>query len=417
MVKKSKQFDWRPGDKPPELEMHSDAKLRLLEAYLDRYFDVVCAQPKMDVLRISLVDAFSGGGVFRLNGLLRDGSPLAMINAVRRAEARINASRRKPLRVDAKFYFVDSDRDAIDCLKQTLETVDLPQHIRDSITIKRAAASDVLPGIVGEITGRTRLGRSIFFLDQCGLKDAPNRDIRLIYGSLPKSEVIVTYNYGAIHDYMSDHAAYLASMAPLELGADDVRALLAERGRQGGRYLAGRLLGSMLKNKVGSTYMSRFFLRSEKAHRDMWFVHYSKVPRSRLVMSEAHWAIKNWSVTQGDPGLDMLGFKPSWKDQIELDFTFEDRDEGRIHHALMTDLPDWLGENAEDSGLTFETLLARSADKTAATQTQFVDALGALENEGEIEIWTPGGGRRKKSDADLKGHHRIALPRQGRFFF
>lgn len=63
---KTDQFTWQPGAEPPAIEDHSDAKLRLLEAYLDRYFDVVCALPQMDVLRIALVDAFAGGGLFLL---------------------------------------------------------------------------------------------------------------------------------------------------------------------------------------------------------------------------------------------------------------------------------------------------------------------------------------------------------------
>ena len=77
------QFTWRPGAEPPRIESHSDAKLRLLAAYLDRYFDVVCALPQMDRLRIAFVDAFSGGGLFRgRDGTDRFGSPLAMLSTV-----------------------------------------------------------------------------------------------------------------------------------------------------------------------------------------------------------------------------------------------------------------------------------------------------------------------------------------------
>ena len=90
------QFSWRSGAEPPKIEPHSDAKLRLLRAYLDRYFDVVCALPQMDRLRIALVDAFSGGGLFRRqDGTDRFGSPLVMIDAVARAQARVNSGRRK----------------------------------------------------------------------------------------------------------------------------------------------------------------------------------------------------------------------------------------------------------------------------------------------------------------------------------
>lgn len=415
MLNKSAQFTWQQGAEPPKIEAHTDAKLRLLEAYLDRYFDVVCAVPYMDVLRIALVDAFAGGGLYRRDGSPRIGSPLIMIDAVQRAVARINAGRRKPLRIETRFYFVDADANAIEHLKSTLAATDIPQNIRESITLRNATASSALRAIVREITAWTRSGRSIFFLDQCGYTDAPNRDVRLIYQSLPKSEVIVTYNFGSIYDYMNDNARFLAATAPLELSSEHLRSLLKERRRQAGRYFAGRLLGQMLKTNIGSRFASRFFLHSDAANRDMWFVHYSKVPRSRLVMSEAHWAIKNSSITQGEAGLDMLGFSPNWEKQIGLDFGFEYTDEGRMHTALMADLPRWLDQFDESSAPTFDMLLALSADNTAATEGQFNEALRTLESEGEIEVLTPSGGP-KKPNAHLRSQHRILLPRQGRLF-
>lgn len=334
-----------------------------------------------------------------------------MINAVRRAQARINAGRRKPLRIEAKFFFVDEDANAIDYLKNSLSTTDIPTPLLDAVTIRNATASNALPSIIQEISAWTRTGRSIFFLDQCGYIDAPHRDVRYIYQSLPKSEIIVTYNFGSIYDYMNDSAPFLAATAPLELNPDHLRALLKERDRKAGRYFAGRLLGRLFKLQVGSQYASRFFLRSEAAGRDMWFVHYSKVPRSRLVMSEAHWAIKNSSVTQGEAGLDMLGFMPAWENQIDLDFGFDSTDEGRMHKALIIDLPTRLAQFDQNTAPTFDSLLAVTADNTAATEAQFKAAIIHLETEGDIEVLTPTGGQ-KRSSAQLRSTHRIILPRQ-----
>ena len=372
--------------------------------------------PGMDVLRIALVDSFAGGGVFRRDGGFRPGSPLLMINAVRQAEARLNASRRKPLRIEAKFFFVDNNSHAVQYLRDTLAAADIPRHLHDSITIEQSASSDALPAIVQKITQWSRAGRSIFLLDQFGYTDAPTRDVRLIYQSLPRSEVIVTYNFGAIYDYMSHRANFLAAMAPLDLSADHIRALLKQRESQAGRYFAGRLLGQLLKQNVGSRYASRFFLRSEDAGRDMWLVHYSKIPRSRLVMNEAHWAIKNASVTQGEAGLDMLGFRPNWEDQIPIDFGFDESDEGRIHNALVADLPIRLEQFDPHEGPTVDMLLALSADGTAATQAHFNAALKVLESRGEVDVLTPNGSR-KRTSAQIRSSHRIMLPLQRRLSF
>lgn len=416
MAKPTDKFSWRPGSEPPLLESHSDAKLRLLRAYLDRYFDVVCALPQMDVLRIALVDTFAGGGMFRYRDAPRPGSPLVMIDAVRRAEARVKAERRKPFRIDARFFFVDEDEHAAEYLREVLRGDENARAVAHAISVRNATSSTALPPILKEIADWSRAGRSIFFLDQCGYSDVPNRDVRLIYQFLPKSEVIVTYNFGAIYDYMNDSAEFLAATAPIELTRDRLRALLMEGERQAGRYFAGRLLGRLFKANVGSRFASRFFLHSEMAGRDMWFVHYSKVPRSRLVMSEAHWEIgNNASITQGEPGLDMLGFKPQWEREIGLDFGFAASDEGRMHAALTSELPHRLEEFDEDAAPTVGELLALSADDTAATEKQFHEALRSLESEGEIEVLTPGGAR-KRPDALLRPGHRILLPRQRRLF-
>ncbi len=417
MAKNNSQFIWTPGSEPPIIKTHSDAKLRLLEAYLERYFDAVCVLPQMDVLRIAMVDAFAGGGLFQRNGEIRFGSPLAMINAVRCAEARINSKRRKPLKIEAKFFFVDENEDAITYLKNSLRESEIAEpYLANAISIQHATASEVLPDIVRKIKNWSPTGRSIFFMDQFGYKDVPHKDVRLIYQSLPRSEVIVTYNFGAIYDYMNESAEFLASIAPLDITKTQLRALLAERERQAGRYFAGRLLGRLFKTSIGSQFASRFFLHSTEAHRDLWFVHYSKLPRSRLVMSESHWAIKNGSITQGEAGLDMLGFRQDWENQINLDFGFNETDEGHMATALMADLPHWLEQYDVDAAPTVDTLLTLSADNTAATESQIYTALENLEAVGDIKVVTPRGAK-KMLRAKIRPSHRIILLRQGKFLW
>ena len=416
MTSTNDQFTWRPGTAPPSIERHSDAKLQLLENYLDRYFDILCSLPRRGTFRIALVDAFAGGGLFQRDGNDRFGSPLVMLDAVLRAQTRVNIGRAQPLKIEARFFFVDQDANAIDFLREILPKTEPGRAFQDAIALQQATASEALPTIIREIREWNPRGHSIFFLDQCGFKDAPVRDVREIYEGLPKSEVIVTYPFGTIHDYMHEGAAFLAALAPLEISGDELQEILRERGQRAGRYFAGRLLGRLLKAKVGARFASRFFLRSESAGRDMWIVHYSKIPRSRLVMNEAHWAIKNASVTQGEAAIDMLGFRPNWENQISLDFDFGDTDEGRIHAALSREFPVWLEQFDQNDGTTFELLLALTADDTAATEAQFRQVLASLEKEDEVDVITPSG-RKKQRDAVLRPNHRILLPRQKKFYF
>ena len=160
MAKQSDQFTWRVGEQPPVIESHSDAKLRLLSEYLDRYFDVTCANPKMDRFRITLVDAFCGGGLFTHDGGERPGSPLVMIDAVRRAEDRINQGRRKPLRIDASFVFVDQEASAIEFLRSSLAKSGLGEWAEGRIDIRHTDASGALPDIIQTVKSRSRQGRN-----------------------------------------------------------------------------------------------------------------------------------------------------------------------------------------------------------------------------------------------------------------
>ena len=112
----------------------------------------------------------------------------------------------------------------------------------------------------------------------------------------------------------------------------------------------------------------------------------------------------------------MLGFRPNWENQISMDFGFDETDEGRIHNALVAELPNWLDQFDTDGGQTVDALLALSADDTAATQEQFNEALTVLETAGEIEVLTPSGSLKRQS-AQIRSGHRIVLPRQLRFSY
>ena len=335
-----------------------------------------------------------------------------MIDAVKRAEERLNRGRRKPLTIEAQFIFVDQNASATEHLQAALDQTGLRDAVSGRIDVRTADASSSMPDLVQSAKAWSKKGRSIFLLDQCGYTDAPHRDVRLIYQELPKSEVIVTYAFGALYDYMTDRSEFLAALAPIELSPEHLRELLRSKQLKAGRYFAGRLLGRHLQHRVGSQYASRFFLHSERSDRDMWLVHYSKVLRSRLAMSEAHWSVQN-SITQGEAGLDMVGFRPQWENQLSFDFGFDESDAGRMHTALMRDLPRWLDQFEVGDAPTFDAMLSLLADGTAATENQFREALSALLQEDEVEVLTPSGAN-KRQDTLIHPSHRIRLPRQRR---
>src|SRR5579862_5056131 len=88
---------WRVGEQPPIIRAHSLAKHRVLGQYLSRYVDVLTSNPNIPEFRLTLVDGFAGGGLYRdwQTNEERLGSPLLMLNAMRDATATAKARRSK----------------------------------------------------------------------------------------------------------------------------------------------------------------------------------------------------------------------------------------------------------------------------------------------------------------------------------
>ena len=79
----------------------------MLRDYLDVYFDTVVSDPRLDCLNITLVDGFAGGGAYQNGDEIADGSPLVLLHAVERARERLNRNRKKPLEINARFFFIN----------------------------------------------------------------------------------------------------------------------------------------------------------------------------------------------------------------------------------------------------------------------------------------------------------------------
>ena len=63
-----KHYDWKIGDALPELKHHSRAKHAILDAYVHRYIEICTATPVQEVLNLTIVDGFSGGGRYQMAG-------------------------------------------------------------------------------------------------------------------------------------------------------------------------------------------------------------------------------------------------------------------------------------------------------------------------------------------------------------
>lgn len=405
-------FRWVVGQPAPKIESHSNAKLELLAAYLDRYFETVASQPQIDNIAITLVDGFSGGGKYQLFGDERPGSPLVLLEAVKRAERRLNEERRKPLTLDAKFYFIDANKDAVGHLRQTL----IDKGYGDDISSERivilhgefeALWGEVLKGI----RSRQRAGRSLFVLDQKGWNQVQFATIRTILSDLPKAEVLLTFAVDWLLSYLNEGPAFASAMSKIGIQGQQLAEYIDARGEAGHQYVIPRLLARDIQQMTGAPFFTPFFLRSQHAGRNLWLVHLSKIVTARNVMVESHWAIGNTSLHRGPSGLHMLGFDPHWADGVAFDFGFDAQAQADITTAIVDQLPYRIEALERHGAPTVGQLIERIANDTAATRDQIEASIIRLCHERQIDLVNAAGSQRRPGAKPASGNF-IRLSRQ-----
>ena len=334
-----------------------------------------------------------------------------MLRSIDAAARQLNEGRRKKITIDARYYFVDKSRAAIEYLEHELHRLGYGAQINASIHTINGKFEDQYEKIITDILAKARAGRSIFLLDQFGYNQVPLHACRKIFNALPRSEIILTFAIDWLIDYISKNASYLKAVAPIEITEDQVKKFLESKGLRGHRYLVQRLVIKQLQIGTGAPYFTPFFIRSTDADRDLWLIHLSKHPTARNVMTSSHWAIKNASIHQGEAGLNMLGFDPHWEDALPFDFEFDGNAEAQIAAALRDDIPYKVEILNSHGPVTFDAFQRAIANDTAARIDQIEQALMVLHDQKNLEILTPSG-QLKRPNARLKNTDRIQLSRQ-----
>ena len=411
------KYGWVVGDELPVLEAHSAAKHAVLRSYVARYVEVLTSNPRLDTLRLSLVDGFAGGGEYSFQGRRVPGSPLILLEEVACAQARLEASRRKAFRLDAEFLFVERSKGNRAFLECAIRESEYCKLLDNSVHLLSGQFEEVLPRIIDHIRSRNRAQRSIFFLDQYGYNQVSLQAIRTILASLENPEIIVTFNVDYLIAYLSQNEDFLKGVKPVELDLKIVQQMLAIKDQRNGRWLIQNLLFRHLRDKTGAPFYTCFFIKSPASHRSYWLIHISKHPKARDEMALRHWAMSNHFVHHGRAGLQMLGFEPE-KDiqQIPMDFLFDDDAETRSKKALRQELPPLINRGL-DGGVptSLESLFTSVCNDTPATIKQISDILVDLRNEKEIEIVTKEGRPRPRA-GQIQWSDIIIPARQGLLF-
>jgi three-Cys-motif partner protein len=386
-------YTWKEG--PDLIEQHSIAKHRILQCYLAAYFRTLVSSPNQDVLRLTLVDGFAGGGLYVHSDTreLVKGSPFIFLNSTREAEFLLNKGRRKPVNLQVDYFFIEADRHAYAHLEKVLRADGYGDRIGSSIYLRHGKFQDQANDVIEFIRRKSpRNGRSIFALDQYGYKEVPTQLIQKIFTNLPCAEVILTFGIDSFLNYANDRK--LTQRLLDDVGIPDVL-----RGRtfddikgseKDWRFFIQSCLYPALVMRCGAKHFTPFFIRNTKGHGDYWLIHLSQHHRARDVMTEVHWNNSNYFIHYGGAGLDMfqmVGYDPNHdaaaRGQSKLGFEFDDLAREASISTLNEHIPRRIYAN--DAGMSFGELFATTCNETPASAQIYRESLGQLLEHGVIE--------------------------------
>lgn len=410
-----KHYDW--GDGPADLDEHSLTKHSVLVDYLKRYFGQrTLNAPGRDVFRITLVDGFCGGGLYKLKSTGAEvlGSPLRMLQAVEEAEFLINQKRTKPIALEVQYVFVDEDATAIKHLEKVLKDRGYGAKIGTSICLIKSEfglAADQVLDIVRRHTPRT--SKAIFFLDQYGYTDVPAPLIRKILSGAHSNEVVLTFHVSSFATYTNDElASKIEQTLQIDiqscLGGKSIEAI-KENEADWRRFIQGALYRALV-TECGARFFTPFFIRGEgSGHGEYWLVHLSQHHRAQDVMKQVHWEHHNHFMHYGGPGLDMLApHTMGFRQEFTGGFRFDDVAHHESSKALREQLAARIYELNQPK--TFGEIFAATCNGSPATAGMYKEVLASLAQEKDILITSTDNRSKRKarymSDTDVVQHSR-----------
>ncbi len=425
-----KHYSWNEGRISP-IEEHSLAKHRILREYVLDYIRILTSDPRRDRMHLDIVDGFAGGGTYILpDGNKHYGSPVVLLRALDEGVRNVNQTRRKPLTLTSKAYFIEKEKRTHELLQGTLTEVGL--SVDNRIVSIHGEFSDQLDGIIADIKKRrATVFRAIFVLDQYGYSDVTIKDLRKIFAALPHAEVFMTLAVDCVLAYQSDAQSSVAELGRVLLSDPSERAVLkalldgqltehqlgpdTDAGRKA-RFLVQVYLRSVFTRIAGVRFYTPFFIKSPISHRSYWFCHLANSSRAHDVVKVRHWAEQNCFLHAGGAGLDMLGYDPRRPPLgLQTAFVFDESAKDLQHRALLDEIPAQVHRLAKNQQLRFSTLYELTCNDTPATKEHVAEAINALCANGEIDKCSVHHGRRHTTTA-LADDDLISIPRQGNLF-
>lgn len=306
-------YHWGSAQPLPKLGSHSAAKHDIYSTYVDRFVKTLTGRHVQSQLKLTIVDGFSGGGVYDWGGKVVDGSPLRLLTAIDEARSILQA-RRSDFNLDVDFVFIDENRNHIAFLQEQLSERGYGPLIRSGkVRLISRSFEDVIPDVIAAIKKKGRAHHSIFLLDQYGWSDVKLATVRRIMKELSNPEVIMTFMVDALINLLHDKTSSLSALAAIDYSREDVRELLDMKdayGSKGWKRAIQNTVYRHIQRCTGADFYTPFFVHPPESHRDYWLIHLSKHHQAREEMGKVFWSTNNTMEHFGGAGFDALGFDP-----------------------------------------------------------------------------------------------------------
>ncbi|MBM3105867.1 three-Cys-motif partner protein TcmP [Pseudomonas sp. V1] len=427
MAKDDEKYRWDWASQTfPTIDPHSKIKHQIIDEYIQTYIDVLMRNQQMPALGLSVVDGFSGGGIYNDGaGGKHFGSPVIALEAIQESEVRNNLGRIKPRPIRSQHYFVDVKKDNIDCLHSVLASRGHSQRFGRDVHLHTAEFTQALPAIAHNLKSFGMSERVLFLLDQYGYSDVPFSKIKWIFQNIANAEVLLTFNVDFLVAYLSDRRANRKAISNIDLERhipwDMLKHLKAHRPRDW-QYLIQRCLSDGIKEETGAPFMTIFFIRPVGTNpMAYWFIHLAKSYRANDVMKKIHWKYGNNFSHMLSPSC-FFGYDANRDikvtDQQELMFEEEHQfdivTDARIRGELSELLPKQVYEVEQQS---FGSLMSGLANYTMADESRVKQALDIAVSNGDLLAMDKDGRKKRRKGNSIKITDTLVAPPQRPFFF
>lgn len=387
-----KRYEWADGAK---LEEHSRRKHKILRQYVFDYLTVRCKRPQQGRFRLAIVDGFAGGGRYQCG---TSGSPLIFMEELKRAVEAVNTQRAVHglgvVEVECLLVLNDASLDAIELLKTHVaatqtDIVQTCPKLHLHVEYLNEIFETAYPR-VKELLEHGRYRSVLFNLDQCGHSHVEQGTILDIMHSYPAAEIFYTFVISSLLAFLQkDRPERLrAQLGHLGLSINDVQALDTLMSRRDWLGTAEKIVFDAFR--LYAPYVSPFSINNPDGWR-YWLIHFAKSYRARQVYNNILHDNASLQAHFGRSGLNMLSYDPRHNEAML--YLFDNDGRAAAKTQLLEDIPRLVTEAGDAMSMTefYESIYN-------VTPAHTDDIHSAIIQNPDLEVITPAGGERRKSN-------------------